>query len=190
MPNEFDVEEWSEVIRAVGDTIRTLGGQGALIGGIAVSLRSIPRYTADVDALFWKGEHTAEEILKVIVSQGLQPRATDPIKFAAQTQVFPLTYQTSGVKVDFILASLPFEQEAIERSESMSVAGYEIRVLSAEDLVIMKLVAGRPSDIGDVTSLLMAHPKLDMKYVTRHVQQIASIVEDPSILDRLAKLVP
>ncbi|MGZ8810932.1 MAG: nucleotidyltransferase, partial [Thermoanaerobaculia bacterium] len=56
------------------------------------------------------------------------------------------------------LGALPFEEEIIERSTWIDVGGLKILVASAEDLVIMKAVAGRGRDVVDIENIIDANP--------------------------------
>ena len=58
-------------------------------------------------------------------------------------------------------------------------------VVQAEDLVIYKVFAGRPQDLDDARRLLLLYPNVDRKRVRRHLQELAHIVEDTKVLDRL-----
>lgn len=58
----------------------------AIIGGVAVSIRSVPRFTRDVDAVIWAGESGWDTLLDQMNSHGLEARAKDPIGFARLNQ--------------------------------------------------------------------------------------------------------
>ncbi len=69
-----------------------------------------------------------------------------------RTRVLPLRH-ASGVNVDPVLAVLPFEEEALERAIEVPVEGSIVRIVSAEDLVLMKIFSERPKDRGDVETI-------------------------------------
>ena len=56
--------------------------------------------------------------------------------------------------VDFLCAGTPFEHEALSRRRSLDVLGVASRIVAPDDLVIYKLIAGRPQDLADVDRLL------------------------------------
>jgi|SRR6266436_5137838 len=58
-------------------------------------------------------------------------------------------HEPSAVDLDVSFARLPFELDAIARSEVIDYAGVSIRVSRPDDLVIYKLVAARPRDLDD-----------------------------------------
>jgi hypothetical protein len=53
----------------------------------------------------------------------------------------------SGMGVDLVLAGPGPEELFFERAEDRVIEGVRIRVASAEDVVTMKLLAGRPKDV-------------------------------------------
>jgi hypothetical protein len=61
-----------------------------------------------------------------------------------------------GVPVDVLVAKTPFEEEAVARSVSIELLGQHVRVVTAEDLVFYKLLAGRPRDRDDVLDVIRA----------------------------------
>jgi hypothetical protein len=61
---------------------------------------------------------------------------------------------------------------------------------SAEDLIILKAVAGRPRDIGDIESVLAANPDLDLVRVRRWVREFATALGRSDIYKTLETLLP
>lgn len=136
-----------------------------VVGGQAVLVRGEPRLTRDIDVTLAAGPDALPQILSFLTDLGMHPLPSDPIGFARQTMVVPAVDDRTGVRVDLILSWTPFEAEAISRAESVSVDGYRYRVATAEDLVVMKILAGRPRDLEDVAGILLRHPDLDARYV-------------------------
>lgn len=85
--------------------------------------------------------------------------------------------------------ALPFEYEVIDRSSMVDVSpGVSIRVASAEDIVIMKAIAGRGRDIMDIENIIEATPDLDVDRIRRWVREFSSVLEMPEIHDALERL--
>jgi len=59
----------------------------------------------------------------------------------------PLRHRATGVKVDCALALSGFEQQLLQRAQSLSLSGRPFPVARAEDLLVMKALAGRPQDV-------------------------------------------
>jgi len=54
---------------------------------------------------------------------------------------------------------------------SVEIAGASVRFATVEDLVIHKIVAGRPRDIEDAKGVLLRNPGCDEMYVRRWLME-------------------
>ena len=87
-----------------------------------------------------------------------------------------------------LLAGLPFERELIERGTRMSLGDIEVRVCHPEDLIILKAVAGRARDWGDIEGVLAAHSGLDLARIRHWLDQFAAALETPELLEQWERL--
>src|SRR4051794_39269655 len=156
---------------------------GTIIGAVAVAIRGRPRNTDDVDAIFLGDAISSERLLESAARYGFVPRVDDVLGFAAHSRVLLLRHEPSGVDVDVSLGALRFDREMIERSTVVKVGRLQLRLSSAEDLVIMKAVARRPKDIADIEGLLTTNPDLDLDHIRRHLREFSSALEMPEIYD-------
>ncbi len=161
-----------------------------IIGGIAVSFVAQPRLTEDIDATVWLAERDLKTFLEAGRAHGFTQRFPDTLEFAQQRRVLLLQHQTpdATIKVDISLATIPFEQEMIERSTHVEVDSVRLVFPTPEDLVIMKATAQRPKDITDMATILELHPNLDRERVRYWVKQFAEALELPEMLDDLEHL--
>lgn len=160
---------------------------GTIVGAVAVAIRGEPRNTDDVDAVIVDAM-SWERILESAARYGFVPRIDDALDFAARSRVLLLRHEPSGVDVDVSLGGLPFEREMIERSTLVNVGPLQLRILSAEDLVIMKALAGRPKDIADIDGILTMNRNLDLDRIRHHLREFSSVLEMPEIYDDFEKL--
>lgn len=58
----------------------------------------------------------------------------------------------------------------------------------AEDLVVFKVVAGRPQDLSDALALLRLTPQLDLERIRARTRELAVLAEAPEIADQLETL--
>lgn len=54
-----------------------------------------------------------------------------------------------------------------------------------EDVVIHKIVAGRPRDVEDVRGILLRTPDIDIPYIRKWLNDFSSGLEDEEIIKRL-----
>jgi len=161
---------------------------GVVIGGLAASLLGRPRLTRNVDALALVNENHWAKFLGEGAKHGFIPRRDDILAFAKKTQVLLVRHPESGIDVDIVFGSLPFEQEAVARATWVDLGGIQAPLPLPVDLIVMKAVAHRPQDLADIEAILTAHPKLSLRRLRRWVREFAAALEMPEILNDLESL--
>jgi len=159
------------------------------IGGIAVQHWGEPRLTRDVDASVLTGFGAEVEFISVVLKT-YQPRIPDAMTFAQQHRVL-LVQTPSGIDFDISLAALPFEEDMIRRSQLVEyLPGVELRVCSAEDLIVLKAFANRARDWQDVSSVVerQGSETLNWDYISASLSPLVELKEEPQILERLNSL--
>lgn len=149
----------------------------AVLGGVALQHWGEPRTTQDVDIVVMLPSNQEDEILRVLL-QRFRPRMADALSFAKRYRV--LLIKTSGdVPVDVALGISGYEEEALQRCSKISFEGRTaIRILSAEDLIIHKCVAGRPRDVEDVERVLIRQRvNLELRYIRSWLRDFAQIID-------------
>lgn len=154
-----------------------------IIGGMANAVWGEPRATLDIDITVWVNDGDIETVLAHLADHFIILPET-PADFIRQTRVLPIETE-AGVRIDVIFGMLPFEQAAIERSVSRTVAGKPIRFCTAEDLILYKIISDRERDLKDVEGIMrLRGPDLDRDYLDPRVQELADILERPDIWSR------
>ena len=188
MPDPVTLAPLLAVLRDLVDWLKAEKVQGVVIGGLAASLLGRPRLTRDVDALVLLDEGHWADFLTAGAGYGFIPRRDDALAFAQQTRVLLVRHQGSGIDVDIVFGSLPFEKEAVARATWMELGGVRAPLPLPEDLIIMKAVAHRPQDLADIEAILVAHPKINSRRARRWVREFAAVLEMPEILNDLEAL--
>jgi len=138
-----------------------------IIGGQAVLLYGEPRLTKDIDITLGVGVEGLPAVLGVAKALDLKCLPPDVELFVRQTMVLPVMDKPSGIRVDFIFSFSPYERQAIERAREVEIGGGRIRFASLEDVVIHKVIAGRPRDLEDIKAILLKNPGYDAEYIRR-----------------------
>jgi Nucleotidyl transferase AbiEii toxin, Type IV TA system len=166
-----------------------LGWEFCFIGGLALQHWGEPRLTRDIDVSILTGFGSEGEFISAILKT-YQPRIPDAAAFAQQYRVLLVT-TSSGIDFDIALAALPFEEEMIRRSKDAEyLPGVELRVCSAEDLIVLKSFANRAHDWQDVSSVVTRQGigNLDWNYILLNLEPLVALKEEPQILEQLNNL--
>jgi hypothetical protein len=112
----------------------------------------------------------------VAESIGLTPSVHGVEQFVQRTNVLPLSEEPAAIRVNLIFSFTPYEAQAIERATPLNVLNTPVRFATAEDLIIHKLVAGRPRDFEDIRGILAHQKHLDESYLKRWLPTFREVV--------------
>ena len=156
------------------------------IGGLALQWWGEPRLTRDIAVSLLAGYGGEEPYVDLLLAN-YTPRLADAKQFALTNRVL-LIRTPAGISVDISLGALPYEELAVERSIlAPLLPGLSLRICSAEDLLIMKLFAGRELDVRDARSVVVrqGRDRLDWHYITTQISDLAALTDSKEPLDRL-----
>ena len=139
------------------------GAQWALVGGLAVSARTEPRTTRDVDAVVAAADDVSAERLVF----ALQRRGYEAVTLLEQGPTARLATVRlrapgsgpAGVVVDLLFASSGIEPEIVVAAERLEIVpGLVVPVASVGDLIALKVLSrddrNRPQDWDDLRGLI------------------------------------
>ena len=96
--------------------------------------------------------------------------------FVRRTMVLPCRDEASGIRIDLIFAQSGYGQEALRR---VPFGATEVCFASPEDVIIHKVIAGRPRDLEDCRRIWLKNPQLDEGYIRGWLQQFGDAVGEP-----------
>ena len=173
MSNTPDLED------ALARLNRTLERQGlsyVVIGGFAVIVLGYDRMTRDIDAVVMGADPQLDDLVAALAEEGLTIRAGD-MQFVKQFRILRLI-SPGGTDVDLSLGFLPFEDEAVRRAQMTELTDeLTIPIATAEDIIIMKLIASRDRDIDDCFRLLELYPQVNETRIHKWVKAYAELSE-------------
>lgn len=143
----------------LADAVRMLDERGiasALIGGLAVSLRGQPRMTVDVDLVILADVEQALQLVRELSSTPFEPLFGGVEDVVSSSFILPLRHRTTGIRVDLAIGMSGFERQAVGRATPITIGAIRVPVVSLEDLLVMKAIAGRPQDDQDIRGLIAA----------------------------------
>jgi len=150
-----------------------------LIGGQAVAVHGEARFTRDIDVTLGVGPERLTELLDLVKDLQLEVQVESPKDFVGRTMVLPCHDPASGMGVDFVFLHSVYERQAIDRAHVVPLGKASVRFVSVEDLVIHKIVAGRPRDLEDVRNVLLKNPEFDRSYVEKWLRDFTRDLGEP-----------
>ena len=156
-----------DVLAAVASAMNESASRWYLFGAQAATLWGRPRLTADVDITAEIPVERMDKFLDAMRRRGFTLRFDDR-EFVNQTRVLPFLHDRTGVPLDLVLAGPGLEEEFLDRAINFEVEGTTVPVISPEDLIVTKVLAGRPKDIEDVRGVLRERAaSLDISRIRR-----------------------
>ncbi|HEY5924595.1 MAG TPA: hypothetical protein VIV11_23110, partial [Kofleriaceae bacterium] len=90
----------ARALRDVAKVIERHEGRAAIIGGIAVIARGVPRLTRDIDVAIAGQDISVQDLAAELSGVGIVPRISDALAFAEESQVLLARHKESGVDID------------------------------------------------------------------------------------------
>lgn len=154
------------------------------IGGLAVLATGEPRMTQDVDLILFVTKAGVDRLVDAFVDGGFSVNRRNALADAAERGALSVRY--GGVAVDVILASTDLEESAWRRRRRRKLFGRTVGIPSPEDLILLKVIPGRPRDLDDVKGIVASTgPRLDRSYIRRWARRLCDRAEDMRIMRRL-----
>ena len=162
------------VLAYTAETLRKENLPFALIGGLAVSVRSEPRFTRDIDLAIVVAPEEIDKLGRHLQGAGFV--IVSVLSEATTDLVTGLRLERDGVRVDLLMHFIGLESEACATAELLEVfSGTTVPVARLPLLVVFKLVAAqrrkRRQDLADIELLLFYATSDDRQEIDRLIQR-------------------
>jgi hypothetical protein len=145
------VTELLAELRHVLDVMRVpwylFDAQAAILYGVA-------RLTADVDITVDLGSRSTREFVGELGRAGFELRVPDVDAFVDSTRVLPLVHARTRMPVDMVLARPGLEELFFAAAKERAIGDVRVPVAAAEDVITMKVLAGRAKDLDDALAIV------------------------------------
>ena len=179
-----------EVLAALGTCFDSLGVRWYLFGAQAAIFHGVARLTADVDVTVLPEPHSTGRLASVMEANGFRLRVTATDDFVARTRVLPFVHSATRLPVDVVLAGPGIEEQFLDRAELHVLEGVRVPIATVEDLVTMKILAGRPKDLDDAIGMLRARSEeIDLDHVRRMLQLLEEALSQSDLIPQLEQLI-
>jgi hypothetical protein len=157
-------------------------GSWYVFGAQAVVAYGVPRLSADVDVTLRLTPDEPERFAADMNRAGFDSRVEDP-DFLRRTRVMPFVHRATAMPVDVVLAGSGLEDEFLERARVVELGGCSIPMIDPADLIIAKLLAGRPKDVEDARSLWnILGPELDSDRISATLRLLEEALSQNDLL--------
>jgi predicted nucleotidyltransferase len=160
------------VLRRASRDLDELNRRWALIGALAVSARTQPRFTRDIDLVVAVvGDDDAESLVRQLQGRSYRVQAIveqEATGRLATARLLPGGEDETGVLLDVLFASSGIEPEIIDQAEDLEVlAGLRVPVATLAHLIALKILSmddrTRPHDRVDLVALLAEAASRDVR---------------------------
>ena len=160
----------------------------ALGGALATSYWGTTRATEDADCLVNVPAITYQQFADELNAIGCVmdvPSEGSSVSVAAlRAQVEQRKYMAvewNDIRAELFVPIVPLQNEMLRRAVLKPLENRQIRVTTAEDLILLKMSFHRQKDIMDVRSILyVQRDKLDLEYLRHHA---ANVLNDATSLE-------
>jgi len=165
------VSHLETILRAAALDLAALRLRWAVVGGLAVSARTEPRFTRDVDLVIAvSDDQSAEQAVHSLQRRGYHVQTLVEQEAAgrlATARLIPPGEDEAGVVLDVLFASSGIEPEIADAAEVLEILpGLRVPVASAGHLIALKLLSRddrtRPQDRIDLGALLRVATPADL----------------------------
>ena len=179
-----------ELLAELGQALAGLGVRWYLFRAQAAILHGVDRLTADVDVTVDPGSHPTARLVAGLAEAGFELRVADVGGFVDATRVLPFMHRRTHIPVDVVLAGPGLEELFFARAEDREIGGVRVPVASAEDLITMKILAGRPRDLEDAIAMLRARgDALDVDQIRTTLGLLEKALDQADLLPELERAI-
>lgn len=170
------------VLSEIDDILGPLSERLVLIGGMAFNYWCEPRYTADLDFVVAADEEVVGKLVSQLNSRGYEASRIQGAGQPSGIDFVRLTDPSGRKVVEFQTAKTAYQELLIKRG-IVPDAAVPVRVATPEDLIVLKLIAGRSKDYPDALALAQME-NLDWPYI----EEWAAVWQVEDRLQRLRDL--
>jgi len=159
-----------------------------LFGAQAALLYGSPRLTADADLTVQLGPVATDTFARALEQNGFELRVADPA-FVRMTRVLPIVHRVTAFPADVVLGGPGLEEAFLKRAKLRVLHGLPVPVAAVEDLIVMKVLAGRRKDEEDVAAMLSAQgEKLDLAVIRETLRALSEALAQDDLLPLFERL--
>lgn len=172
----------ASLIRRVCEKFEAAGLRFLIIGGQAVIRHGHIRTTEDVNFTILAPVFDHDnEVVAILADLGFMSIDEDSDSLKRISSLYKCIDQETGFGLDVSFANTPYHEYALGRALIVDTDGYPTPYLGLEDLIIHKVLAGRPQDRIDAAELMARYPQFDSADVLSWLTEFEQLIDKPLI---------
>jgi hypothetical protein len=167
----------------IASALKPLGIRWYVFGAQAVIAAGSVRATADIDIT--TDEFPVPQLKKALAKAGFRLRSgiTDVKSLIEDHRILPLEHKATGFQLDVVRAGPGPEQQMLSRAIKRKIGRNLIPFVSTNDLLVLKILAGRDKDLEDVRSLLRGRSKeIEAHIVRERLAELGALIDDSTLV--------
>lgn len=177
----------TETLHEVIELLDRLEIEYAIMGGFAVRAYGVPRPTYDVDLMLELPPDSLKSLFQELRDCDFEIPDVYETGWVDQLKGMPLLkvrryMEGETLDIDLFLAESGFLAEVMKRRCRIDAEGKMLWVITPEDIVLLKLLAGRPRDLGDVEDVFFMQAPLDEVYMRSWAEDLGVEAELEEVL--------
>jgi hypothetical protein len=180
----------ADLLAALQGALAALGVRWFLFGAQAAILHGVVRLSADVDVTVDLGKRPVTDLVAALAAAGFELRIPDAAGLAEASRVLPFVHRASRMPLDVVLAGPGLEEQFFAGAQERLVGDVRVPVVCAEDLVAMKMLAGRPRDLEDVGAIArVCRDNLDLDRIRTTLRMLERALDRTDLVSDLERVV-
>ena len=160
------MEEFPEILQLVCTYLNENNINYVIVGGVAVMYHGVPRTTVDIDLILQMEDEQISPFTEFLNSKGFAASATD-IRAAFNEQSHSTSFfRDTLLRLDIQGINSDFDEMTLDRAILVDLFGTSVRIGSAEDALVNKILFQGEQDMRDALGILKRnHENLDFEYI-------------------------
>jgi len=144
--------------------------------------------TADVDITVDLRGASGVGFVDRLIRGGFALRIELGEDFLREAKLLPLVHVATEMPVDVVIANSSLQDEFLSRRKLVSMSGLRVPLISPEDLIVTKILAGRPKDIEDIRGVLLEQEALDFDRIRELLSELEEALGEHRLMRRFERL--
>ena len=180
----------TELFNNLGAVFNRTSAQWYVFGAQAAIVHGAARLTADVDITVMLGNQPIENLIQVLKEEGFDVCVPDVLILVEHSRVLPVIHSKSKIPVDIVLGGPGLEEQFMQRAQQHDLDGVMVPIAISEDVIAMKILAGREKDLADALAIIMAQGKrLDLFTIRSTLELLEKALDRGDLLRTLDELI-